>query len=105
PIVTVTRTPPVPPAPPHLFVDERPKTPGVLDELPITVVDTIIRNNKAVKKCFFAEQQASGTLPSVVEHFHIRNEGLVDQAAISDPDQWRGTELDRCLTLALRTMQ
>ena len=37
-----------------------------MKSLPLTVVDTMIKTNLTVKRCFFAEKNATGSLPSRV---------------------------------------
>ncbi len=68
--LTPTKTVAPPPPPP----DEEPGR-EVLDTLPLTVLDTIIRNNKNMKRCFFNEQQKTGVLPSVSVKMKIETSG------------------------------
>jgi outer membrane biosynthesis protein TonB len=79
--------------------------PPALDSLPLTVVDTIIRNNKNVKKCFFTEQQSTGVLPSVSVKVRVETSGTVSAASIAEPSSQKNTALDTCLSSAFRSMQ
>jgi hypothetical protein len=88
--------------PPPPVPDDEPE---VLDTLPLTVLDTIVRNNKNIKRCFFNEQQKTGVLPSVSVKMKIETSGSVSSAAIAEPAAQQGTELDACLSTAFKGLQ
>jgi hypothetical protein len=89
-------------APPPPVPDEEP---AALDTLPLTVLDTIVRNNKNIKRCFFNEQQKTGVLPSVSVKMKIETSGSVSSASIAEPAAQQGTELDACLSSAFKGLQ
>jgi len=75
-----------------------------MEKLPLTVVDTIIRSNKGIKKCFYEEKQRTGSYPSRVDvKVTILGNGSVSSAHVST-SQYRGTELDSCLGAAFRDL-
>ena len=75
-----------------------------MKSLPLTVVDTMIRSNMSVKRCFFAEKQASGTLPSRVNvRFTVMPTGRVSSARVTT-DEYKGGTLDSCLGRAFRAI-
>jgi outer membrane biosynthesis protein TonB/DNA-directed RNA polymerase subunit RPC12/RpoP len=88
-------------APPAPATEEEP----TLDTLPLTVLDTIVRNNKNIKRCFFNEQQKTGVLPSVSVKMKIETNGTVSSAAVAEPTAQQGTELDACLSSAFKSLQ
>jgi len=72
--------------------------------LPAAVVDTIVRNNSGVKKCFIAEKQRTGSFPSRVDvRFTVRPDGSVRSARVST-SAYRGSDLDACLGSAFRKL-
>jgi outer membrane biosynthesis protein TonB len=99
---TPTSKPPPAVVPPPPVPDEEPEA---LDTLPLTVLDTIVRNNKNIKRCFFNEQQKTGVLPSVSVKMKIETNGSVSSAAIAEPAAQQGTELDACLSTAFKGLQ
>lgn len=100
-----TTTPASKPAPavvpPPPVAEEEP----TLETLPLTVLDTIVRNNKNIKRCFFNEQQKTGVLPSVSVKMKIETSGSVSSASIAEPAAQQGTELDACLSSAFKGLQ
>ena len=102
---STTTTPASKPAPavvpPPPVAEEEP----TLDTLPLTVLDTIVRNNKNIKRCFFNEQQKTGVLPSVSVKMKIETSGSVSSASIAEPAAQQGTELDACLSSAFKGLQ
>jgi hypothetical protein len=103
---TPTATKPAPAAavvaaPPPPVAEEEP----TLDTLPLTVLDTIVRNNKNIKRCFFNEQQKTGVLPSVSVKMKIETNGTVSSASVAEPAAQQGTELDACLSAAFKGLQ
>jgi hypothetical protein len=88
-------------SPPPPVAEEAP----TLDTLPLTVLDTIVRNNKNIKRCFFNEQQKTGVLPSVSVKMKIETSGSVSSASIAEPAAQQGTELDACLSSAFKSLQ
>lgn len=73
--------------------------------LPLTVVDTMIRSNMSVKRCFFNEKQASGEMPRrVIVRFTVLNSGRVSSARVTT-EQYKGGTLDGCLGRAFKAIQ
>ena len=73
--------------------------------LPLTVVDTMIRSNMSVKRCFFNEKQESGEMPRRVNvRFTVLNSGRVSSARVTT-DQYKGGNLDSCLGRAFKVIQ
>jgi outer membrane biosynthesis protein TonB len=71
--------------------------PPKMKSLPLTVVDTMIRSNLSIKRCFFTEQQASGALPSRVNvRFTVMPTGSVSSARVTT-EKYKGGTLDSCL--------
>jgi outer membrane biosynthesis protein TonB len=76
-----------------------------MKSLPLTVVDTMIRSNMSVKRCFFAEKQASGSLPSRVNvRFTVMPTGRVSAARVTT-DEYKGGSLDSCLGRSFKAIQ
>lgn len=70
-----------------------------------TVVDTILRNNKGVKRCFQYEYKRAGSVPrSLPVGFKVRSSGSVSSAWVSS-DSYKGTELESCLKGAILAVQ
>ena len=79
-----------------------PAGPTKMKTLPLTVVDTMIKTNMTVKRCFFAEKKASGTLPSRVNvYFTVMPTGKVASARVTTAE-YKGTTLDSCLGRAFK---
>ncbi len=58
-----------------------------------------------VKRCFYDEKQASGTLPRRVNMvFTIQATGRVSTARVTTAE-YRGSDFDACLSAAFRTLQ
>ena len=73
--------------------------------LPLTVVDTMIRSNMSVKRCFFNEKQSSGEMPRRVNvKFTVLNSGRVSSARVTT-EQYKGGTLDGCLGRAFKAIQ
>jgi hypothetical protein len=69
--------------------------------VPETVIDTILRNNLELKKCFYSHKKTTGTLPSRVNvSFTLEPSGQVRDALVVDADL-SGTELASCLSRSL----
>lgn len=76
-----------------------------MNTLPLTVVDTMIRSNMSVKRCFFNEKQESGEMPRRVNvRFTVLNSGRVSSARITT-DRYKGGTLDSCLGRAFKAIQ
>lgn len=72
--------------------------------LPLTVVDTMIRSNMSVKRCFFNEKQSSGEMPRRVNvRFTVLNTGRVSSARVTT-EQYKGGSLDGCLGRAFKAI-
>ena len=70
-----------------------------------TVVDTILRNNKGVKRCFQYEYKRSGSVPrSLPVGFKVRSSGSVSSAWVN-ADSFKGSELESCLKGAILAVQ
>ena len=73
-----------------------------LKSLPLTLVDTVLRNDKGIKVCFQAEKGRTGDYPKrVAVRFTIRPDGRVSSAQVSTA-QYKGTAIDACLNQAFR---
>lgn len=95
---TATRSEPASPPPAT-------KSAGKATRIPSSVVETIVSNNKAVRRCFFDEKKRTGSLPSSVDvKFTVRSEGTVSSARVITPE-YKGTDLDSCLSGAFRALQ
>jgi len=76
-----------------------------MSTLPLTVVDTMIRSNMSVKRCFFNEKQATGEMPRRVNvRFTVLNTGRVSSARVTT-DQYKGGTLDGCLGRAFKAIK
>lgn len=76
-----------------------------MKSLPLTVVDTMIRSNMSVKRCFFAEKQEAGSLPSRVNvRFTVMPTGRVSSARVTT-DQYKGSTLDSCLGRSFKAIK
>ena len=76
-----------------------------MKSLPLTVVDTLIRTNMTVKKCFFEEKGRRGSVPHrVAVRFTVLTSGRVTSARVIT-DQYKGTPLDSCLGRAFKAIQ
>ena len=70
--------------------------------LPLAVIDTMIKSNKAVKSCFIQEKKATGEIPSGVKvKLVIQPSGKVSSAGLTGGD-WAGTDFDSCVSGAVR---
>lgn len=82
-----------------------PAGPPKMKSLPLTVVDTMIRSNLSVKRCFFNEQQRAGEMPSRVNvQFTVIQTGRVSSARVIT-DQYKGGPLDSCLGRAFKAIK
>jgi len=78
---------------------------STMKTLPLTVVDTMVRSNMSIKRCFFNEKQASGAMPRRVNvRFTVLNSGRVSSARVTT-DQYKGGTLDSCLGRAFKAIQ
>ena len=69
------------------------------------VIDTMIKNNKGVKKCFIVEKGNSGSIPSGVKvKLTVQTSGTVSSARIPSGD-WAGTDFDGCVSGAVKAIQ
>ena len=74
-----------------------PSGPPKMKNLPLTVVDTMIRSNMSVKRCFFNEKEANGSLPARVNvRFTVMPTGRVSSARVTTAE-YKGSTLDSCL--------
>jgi DNA-directed RNA polymerase subunit RPC12/RpoP len=82
-----------------------PTGPPKMKSLPLTVVDTMIRSNLSVKRCFFNEQQRAGEMPTRVNvQFTVIQTGRVSSARVIT-DQYKGGPLDSCLGRAFKAIK
>ncbi len=100
PAPTRTERPAPPPEPaPATTVSSAPKR-----TLQTSVVETMVRNNKNIKRCFYNYKQETGSLPSRVDvRFTVENAGSVSSARVTT-DQYKGTDFDVCLGSAFRSI-
>ncbi len=70
--------------------------------VPVTVLDTMLKSNKGVKRCFGLYRQETGSLPSgrITVKLAIQPSGRASSARI-DGGQYSGTSLDSCLGSAI----
>ena len=81
-----------------------PKPKASMTRLPTSVVDTMIRNNKRIKRCWMEEKQRSGELPKRVDvKFTVQPSGSVSSAR-SATEKYRGTDFEVCLGSAFRSI-
>jgi hypothetical protein len=72
-------------------------TPAIPENVPLEVIDIMLRNSVGVKKCIFYHQRETGSLPTGLKlQFTIDPSGEVHSAGISGA--YSGTELDTCLS-------
>ncbi len=70
-----------------------------------TVIDTMMRSNKAVKICFFNERNESGSLPSEVRvKLTIEPSGRVPSATVNSGKKAPRTAFDGCLSAAVQAI-
>lgn len=75
-----------------------------MTRLPTSVVETMIRNNKRIKRCWMEEKQRSGELPKRVDvKFTVQPSGAVSSAR-SATKKYRGTDFEVCLGAAFRSI-
>lgn len=75
-----------------------------MTRLPTSVVETMIRNNKRIKRCWMEEKQRSGELPKRVDvKFTVQPSGQVSSAR-SATKKYRGTDFEVCLGSAFRSI-
>jgi len=78
--------------------------PPKMKSLPLTVVDTMIRSNMSVKRCFFSEKEASGSLPARVNvRFTVMPTGRISSARVTTAE-YKGSTLDSCLGRAFKAI-
>ncbi len=76
-----------------------------MKSLPLTVVDTMIRSNMSVKRCFFNEKQRAGEMPARVNvQFTVLQSGRVSTARVIT-EEYKGGPLDGCLSRAFKAIQ
>lgn len=81
------------------------ETPAKATSLDTRVIDTMIRNNKSVKKCFIVEKGNSGSIPSGVKvKLTVQSSGTVSSAKIPS-GEWAATDFDSCLSAAVKGIQ
>jgi predicted Zn finger-like uncharacterized protein len=94
-------TPPPAPAPAAPPPPPAPAAPAAT-QVPFAVIDTILRNNIEVKKCFFNQMKSAGSLPARVDvQFVIEPSGKVSSAKTTSAE-FAGSSLDACLSTAIR---
>ncbi len=72
--------------------------------MPATVVDTMMKSNKNIKKCFYQEYKRSeGNLGTATIRFKVLPSGKVSSAYVTT-SRYKGTELDSCLSSATYTV-
>jgi len=97
--VAPTAAPAAAPAP-----EPAPKPKASMTRLPTSVVETMIRNNKRIKRCWMEEKQRSGELPQRVDvKFTVEPSGSVSSAR-SATAKYRGTDFEVCLGAAFRSI-
>ena len=72
--------------------------------VPASVIDTIIRSNSGIKRCYLDEKTRSGTIPHEIDvSIIVEPHGGVSDARVTTQD-WRFTDLGTCLSSALRSL-
>ena len=84
----------------------QPKTepkPSGSQGVPVTVLDTMLKSNKGVKRCFGIYRQETGALPSgrITVELTVQPSGKATHAKI-DGGAYAGTSLDSCLSGAIK---
>ena len=71
--------------------------------VPVTVLDTMLKSNKGVKRCFGIYRQDHGSLPTgrITVKLVVAPSGRASSARI-DGGQYAGTSLDNCLGSAVK---
>lgn len=101
---TVAKSTPAPKSTPRV-VESEPAPAAKAASLDTRVIDTMIKNNKGVKKCFIVEKGSSGSLPSGVKvKLTVQSSGTVSSARIPSGD-FAGTEFDSCVSGAVKSIQ
>ena len=73
-------------------------------DIPTSVLDIIIRNNKDVKGCYIQQRKETGSFPSSVKViFTLQPNGKVSSAYISD-GPYVGSKFEVCLRSAFKGM-
>ena len=72
--------------------------------LPLTVVDTMLRSNFSIKRCFVAEKKQTGSLPSRVSvRFTVLPSGSVQSSRVTN-SELKGGSMDSCLRRAFKAV-
>ncbi|MEY3212024.1 MAG: zinc-ribbon domain [Pseudomonadota bacterium] len=70
--------------------------------VPLSVLDTMLKTNANVKKCFVLYKQETGELPSRVDvKLTVQPSGKTTAASVKT-EQYKGTSLDGCLGTAIK---
>jgi len=69
---------------------------GRSGRVPASVIDIQLRNDKAIKACFAAHQQATGELPPVTVRFTLAPSGSASAVSLEEAG-YQGTPLASCL--------
>ena len=76
-----------------------------MTSLPLSVIDTMLRNNSGVKKCFGSFKSTNGYLPPRASvKFTVQRTGSVSGVSLKESDL-KNTMLDRCLRSAVGGIQ
>ncbi len=79
-------------------------TKPAMSRLPTSVVDTMVRNNKRIKRCWMDEKQRAGTIPRRLDvRFTVQPSGEVSSARVATKE-YQGTDFDVCLGSAFRSI-
>jgi len=80
-----------------------PKASSAPQGVPVTVLDTMLKSNKGVKRCFGIYRQDHGSLPTgrITVKLVVSPSGRASSAKI-DGGQYAGTSLDTCLGSAVK---
>ncbi len=85
--------------------DPVPDNSASLAQVPDSVIDTMLRNNIEIKRCFYAHKKETGTLPAkVIVTFTLEPSGQIHDAKVTDAEL-SGSTLDRCLGRAFAAIQ
>jgi DNA-directed RNA polymerase subunit RPC12/RpoP len=75
-----------------------------MKKLPLTVVDTMLRSNFSIKRCFVAEKKQTGSLPNRVSvRFTVLPSGSVQSSRVTN-SELKGGSMDSCLRRAFKAI-
>ncbi len=70
----------------------------------LSAIDAWIRDSRSVSACFFGASQTLGYVPDALVRLHVTESGTIDDVLVTDPAQLQTTDLEACLSRALREL-